>query len=49
MHTFAHRSLAFFRKETVLCVAVLLAVVSCFFVPPSSKYISYDCFLLGTL
>ncbi len=41
MHTFAHRSLAFFRKETVLCVAVLLAVVSCFFVPPSSKYISY--------
>lgn len=29
------------RKETVLCVSVLLAVGSCFFVPPSRAYLSY--------
>ena len=31
----------FLSKETVLCVAVILAAVSCFFVPPSMEYISY--------
>ena len=31
----------FIKKEAVLCVAVLLAVISAFFVPPSSEYIGY--------
>lgn len=29
------------KKETVLCVATVLALVSCFFVMPSTKYIEY--------
>ncbi len=33
--------LAFFQKETVLCIAALLALLSAFFVPPSTEYISY--------
>ena len=33
--------MGFLSKETVLCVAVILAAVSCFFVPPSMEYISY--------
>ena len=35
------RSLSFFKREVVLCVSVLLALVSCFFVPPGVEYISY--------
>ena len=31
----------FLKKETVFAVATLLAVISAFFVPPSTKYISY--------
>ena len=31
----------FFKKETVLCVASVLAVVSCFFVRPSGEYLGY--------
>ena len=31
----------FFRRETVLCIAALLALISVFFVPPSAVYISY--------
>ncbi len=31
----------FFKKETVLCVAVLLALLSMFFVPPSAAYAAY--------
>lgn len=31
----------FFRKETVLCIAALLALISAFLVPPSAEYISY--------
>lgn len=31
----------FLRKETVLCAAVILAVISCFFVPPNLTYLSY--------
>ena len=31
----------FFRKETVLCIAALLALISVFFVPPSLEYITY--------
>lgn len=30
-----------FRRETVLCIAALLALLSVFFVPPSAVYISY--------
>ena len=35
------RSLSFFKREIVLCVSVLLALISCFFVPPGAEYISY--------
>lgn len=31
----------FFRRETVLCIAAQLALLSVFFVPPSAVYISY--------
>ena len=31
----------FFKKETVCCIAFLLAVVSMFFIPPSENYFSY--------
>ena len=31
----------FFKKETVCCIAFLLAVVSMFFIPPSVTYFSY--------
>ena len=33
--------LEFFKKETVFCVAFVLAVVSCFFVRPSAAYFGY--------
>lgn len=33
--------LSFVKKEAVLCVSGLLALVSCFFVPPSAAYIDY--------
>lgn len=35
------RLFRFFKKETVLCIAALLAVISMFFVPPSGDYIEY--------
>lgn len=31
----------FFRQETVLCIAFILAICSMFFVPPSMEYIAY--------
>lgn len=31
----------FFKKETVLCIAALLSVISAFFVPPSKEYLEY--------
>lgn len=37
----ATQILAFFKKETVLCIAALLAIISAFFVPPSAEYLSY--------
>ena len=36
-----HYILNFIKKETVLSVALVLAAVSCFFVPPDSRYIGY--------
>ena len=33
--------LTFFKKETVLSIAALLAFLSAFFVPPSAEYLSY--------
>ncbi|MDD4316071.1 MAG: SLC13 family permease [Clostridia bacterium] len=33
--------LKFIKKEPILILAVILAVISCFFVPPSKEYISY--------
>ena len=32
---------SFFKKETVFCIATLLAVVSCFFAIPSISYINF--------
>lgn len=31
----------FIRKDTVLCISAILAVISMFFVPPSAGYLSY--------
>ena len=33
--------IAFFKKETVLCIAAILAVISAFFVLPSAEYLEY--------
>lgn len=41
MRRFFTQLFHFFQKETVLCIAALLAVVSAFFVPPSSAYLGY--------
>lgn len=35
------RLIDFLKKETVLCIAAVLALVSVFFVPPSLEYINY--------
>ena len=32
---------AFVRREVVLCIVILLAIISVFFVPPSAAYIDY--------
>lgn len=36
-----NRAKEFIKKETLLCVSAILAIVSIFFVPPSLNYISY--------
>ena len=41
MRSFALGCFSFMRRETVLSVALLLALVSAFFVPPSAEYIGY--------
>ena len=41
MNRLIHRLTAFFKKETVLCIAALLAFASAFFVRPSLAYVSY--------
>lgn len=33
--------ICFFKKETVLCIAGILALISAFFVPPSVAYLQY--------
>lgn len=33
--------ISFFKKETVLCLAAILSVISMFFVPPSAEYLEY--------
>lgn len=33
--------IAFFKKETVLCIAAVLAVISMFLVPPDREYLEY--------
>ena len=35
------KAVVFLKKEPVLCAAAVLAVVSCFFVPPDKAYIDY--------
>lgn len=39
----------FFKQNTVLCIAALLALVSCFWIPPSSAYMNYIDFRVLTL
>lgn len=39
----------FLKKETVFSIAIIMAVVSAFFVPPSAKYIDYLDFKVLTL
>ena len=40
----------FLKREAVLCVAFILALISCFFVKPDSEYFSYiDYRTLGIL
>ena len=40
----------FIKREAVLCIAVLLALVSMFFVPPDAEYAGYkDLRTLGIL
>lgn len=44
------KMVSFIKKETVLCAAFLLAVISCIIVPPSAAYLSYiDYRILGIL
>ena len=38
---FYSKIISFFKKETVLCIAALLSVVSAFFIPPSKEYLEY--------
>ena len=33
--------IAFFKKETILCVAALLAVISMAWIPPDGEYMGY--------
>lgn len=42
--------ITFFKQETVLCIACILAVISAFFVPPDAEYLGYiDFRTLGLL
>ena len=41
MKKIALAAYGFVKKEAVLCIAVLLAIVSAFFVPPSAEYLGY--------
>lgn len=36
-----NKAVSFIKKEAVLCVSGVLAVISCFIVPPSAKYAEY--------
>jgi Na+/H+ antiporter NhaD/arsenite permease-like protein len=41
MCKFVKKSFLFFRKETVLSISIIFALLSCLFVTPSSTYFSY--------
>ena len=41
MAEFLDKTINFFKDETVFCVSVILAVISCFFVRPSFNYLNY--------
>ena len=32
---------SFLKTNAVLCIATVLAIVSCFFIPPDAKYLDY--------
>lgn len=35
------RSVSFIKKNIVMVIALLLAIITCFFIPPSKEYLSY--------
>lgn len=41
INNLSQKCFLFLKKETVLCVSVILAVLSCILVPPSTAYFSY--------
>ena len=41
IQAFSHKLLAFIKKNAVLCIAVLAAVITAFFVPPDAQYLQY--------
>ncbi len=41
MNNFTDGFLNFFKKETIFCISLVLAIVSCFFVLPSIDYLNY--------
>ena len=40
-HDFRHAVTGFLKKNAVLCIAVLVALVTCFIVPPDKAYLDY--------
>ena len=40
-HDFRHTVTGFLKKNAVLCIAVLVALVTCFIVPPDKAYLDY--------
>ena len=41
MNNFTDGFLNFFKKETIFCISLVLAIVSCFFVLPNIDYLNY--------
>ncbi len=39
--SFTHAITEFVKKNAVLCIAILVATITCFFVPPDSEYLGY--------
>ena len=41
MNNLTDRLFDFFKKETIFSISLILAIVSCFFIPPSIDYLNY--------